>query len=189
MKFAWDKGLKYDEAKRMLLDIIDKLRNKANKRRFRRDLLYAIVLLMQLRNGSRILEAVNAVKNFAENNYVREGNRYITKVRVLKKKKEEYRELIYPEFLAFKILRELIEYQDIRELLNNPIKLKWRIQKFSERHLKVNTHSLRYARITYLQEKGVNPALIAKITKHSKLDFILTYTQEKLAKKINMEYY
>jgi len=30
-----------------------------------------------------------------------------------------------------------------------------------------NTHSLRYALITYLLSQGVSPSIIAKITKHS----------------------
>ena len=47
-----------------------------------------------------------------------------------------------------------------------------------------NTHSLRYAFITYLLRQGVSPSIIAKITKHSRLDYILTYTQEKTAEEV-----
>jgi hypothetical protein len=33
-------------------------------------------------------------------------------------------------------------------------------------------------------QRGVSPSIIAKITKHSRLDYILTYTQEKTAEEI-----
>jgi Phage integrase family. len=49
---------------------------------------------------------------------------------------------------------------------------------------KFNTHSLRYAFITYLLRRGVDATIIAKITKHSRLDYILTYTQEKIAEEV-----
>jgi hypothetical protein len=32
--------------------------------------------------------------------------------------------------------------------------------------------------------RGVNPSIVAKITRHSRLDFILRYTQEKTAEEI-----
>ncbi|MEM4155997.1 MAG: hypothetical protein QXQ38_04645 [Archaeoglobaceae archaeon] len=43
---------------------------------------------------------------------------------------------------------------------------------------------MRYAFISYLAKRGVSPQIIAKITRHSKLDMILNYTQEKLADEI-----
>ena len=50
-----------------------------------------------------------------------------------------------------------------------------------------NTHSLRYARITHLAKKGVSPSLIAKITHHKRLDYVLSYTQQKTADELNRE--
>jgi len=50
--------------------------------------------------------------------------------------------------------------------------------------LGINRHSLRYAFITYLLRKGISPSLIAKITRHKNLNYILTYTQQKTADKI-----
>jgi site-specific recombinase XerD len=47
-----------------------------------------------------------------------------------------------------------------------------------------NTHSLRYAYITYLLSKGVNPSLVAKITGHRNLSYILHYTELKTAEDI-----
>ena len=47
-----------------------------------------------------------------------------------------------------------------------------------------NMRSMRYAFITYLLRQGVSPSIIAKITKHVRLDYILTYTQEKTAEEI-----
>jgi len=58
------------------------------------------------------------------------------------------------------------------------------LKKRCEKLLGVNTHTLRYAYITYLLEKGYSPSLIAKITHHSNLNFILKYTQQKQAERI-----
>lgn len=53
--------------------------------------------------------------------------------------------------------------------------------------LKVNAHSLRYAFITYLLKQGVNPTIVARVTGHTKLDFILHYTQAKEAERVLRE--
>ncbi len=52
---------------------------------------------------------------------------------------------------------------------------------FALKVLHFNTHSLRYAQITELARQGKPPQLIAKITHHKGLDFILKYTQQKEA--------
>ncbi len=47
-----------------------------------------------------------------------------------------------------------------------------------------NTHSLRYAFVSYLAQKKYPPQIIAKITGHKRLDYILHYTQEKAAHEL-----
>jgi site-specific recombinase XerD len=47
-----------------------------------------------------------------------------------------------------------------------------------------NTHALRYAFITHLLKKGVSPSIIARITGHASLDYILHYTELKTAEDI-----
>jgi len=137
-----------------------------------------VVYAIQLRNGARISESVDAFNNFINNNFKKKEGKIITEVRVRKKKKEEYRVIIYPEFIPFNLINKLKKYR----LGINTLKAKVACLRI----LGVNTHTLRYARISFLAEKGVNPSIIAKITHHSKLDFILTYTQEKIAEKVNL---
>jgi site-specific recombinase XerD len=53
--------------------------------------------------------------------------------------------------------------------------------------LNINTHSLRYAYITYLLRQNVNPAIVSKIIKHSRLDTLLHYVQEKVGESVLRE--
>ncbi|RLF23437.1 MAG: hypothetical protein DRN15_06345 [Thermoprotei archaeon] len=62
--------------------------------------------------------------------------------------------------------------------------MKKKVQLYARKELGINRHSLRYAFITYLLRKGISPSLIAKITRHKNLNYILTYTQQKTADKI-----
>jgi len=59
-----------------------------------------------------------------------------------------------------------------------------RLKVFSLRELGINTHSLRYTFITHLASQGVSPQLIAKITGHSRLDYVLHYTQRLKAEEL-----
>ena len=70
-----------------------------------------------------------------------------------------------------------------RELLDGPEEV---ISKRMRRYC-IDTHSLRYAFITYLLRQGVNPSIVAKITRHSKLDFILRYTKKRVAEQVLRE--
>ena len=54
----------------------------------------------------------------------------------------------------------------------------------SRRYRGFNSHSLRYAFITYMAKKGVAPQIIAKMTQHAKLDYILHYTSTQKAERI-----
>lgn len=83
---------------------------------------------------------------------------------------------------------ELEEYGMRRlciDLLNvDDKKLINRLKTYSSRSLGINTHSLRYSFITYLLRKGVNPAVVSKIIKHSRLDQLLTYVQTKYGEEL-----
>jgi len=131
-------------------------------------------LLIQLRNGARVSEAIEALKKFIET-----GERKV-EVRVRKHKNPEHRLMVLPKELSVK---DLIPCKPILEEVSER-KLKKRVQLYARKELEINTHSLRYAFITYLLKKGVSPSLIAKITHHRNLNYILTYTQQKTADKI-----
>jgi integrase len=58
-----------------------------------------------------------------------------------------------------------------------------RVKVYAKKVLGINTHSLRYARITHMLRNNISPSIVAKITGHKKLDYILTYTQMKTAEE------
>jgi len=163
----WDKEIDYETFYGILL-------RRLKKKKEKKTLCYDSILLIQLRNGCRISEAVRSFKQ-----YLASGALEI-KTRVSKKKKNEERLIIIPleleENKVKKICGELLEVDD--KTLTNRVKV------YILREYRINTHSLRYAFITYLLRNGVNPAIVSKIIKHSKLDQLLTYVQEKTGEEL-----
>jgi integrase len=137
---------------------------------------YDAILLIQLRNGLRISEAVRAFLQFLRTRSVE------VEVRLSKKRRPETRLAVIPKELHDVNLAECRELLEVDERL-----LSRRLRRYCIETFGFNTHSLRYAFITYLLRQGVNPSIVAKITKHSKLDFILRYTQERVAEEILRE--
>lgn len=190
----WDSGVSYDICKARIVRAIEV--NQQNPSRLVKCYVYAI----QLRNGSRISEATDALKDFYK------GIKEI-EVLVRKKKKwkthrdektyklefvlndkgkkirlaDDYREMLWPEFIDKPDFKDKDIQNEVRELS------KKQAQDSCRKIINVNSHSLRYARITELSDKGVNDSVIAKITHHSDLKFIMKYQQEKVAKRINRE--
>ena len=165
----WDKGLDYEKTYKKLVKLLNEYKSKNGIRNLTR-LCYIIVLLTQLRNGSRISESFEFIRNIA-NNFKRQDI-----VRVRKHKTIEYRLMILP--------------REVRK--NDILKIAGIINKTNINNVKVwcrenlgfNTHALRYAFVSYLAKRGISPQIIAKITKHKNLNYIVTYTQEKLAEEI-----
>lgn len=158
----WDRGIPFETLQSLIINKMKRASNQTHK-------CYYSILLIQLYNGARVSEAVRAYTQ-----YIRNGET-IQYVKVSKKRSKEDKRIIKippditlcPEFLEI----------DEKKIIN-------RIKQFALAKLKVNTHTLRYAFITYLVKQGVPPTIVAKITKHSKLDFILSYTQEKEAEEL-----
>ena len=187
MNYAWDQGLDYERTYKMLVKELEKTRKKEGVRALARR-TYLVVLLTQLRNGSRVREAIDAVIEFYKQ------KKKVVEVRVEKKKKEEFRKMVLPKEvtredleIAGPRLMALIEKYESREDLSEKEKknrITATISTWAKKSLGINTHSLRYAFITYLLKKGYSPTIIAKMTHHSKLDMILSYTQQKTADQI-----
>ena len=160
----WDKGVDYEAAYRLLLNAIRRARGRSR--------CYFVIALIQLRNGSRISEAVRAFKE-----WVRSGKVEVY-VRVSKKKRDESRLMVIPDEVDHLRL-ECVDLVHVDDL-----KLGERVRVALHQRFKINTHSLRYAFITYLLRSGVNPAIVSKIIKHSRLDTLLAYVQEKVGEEI-----
>jgi integrase len=130
---------------------------------------YDAILLTQLRNGSRVSEAVRSFREFLTTKAIE------VSVRVSKRKDNALRLMIIP--------RELINTNNIdicKELLIfNDKRLIDRVKHYAKRVYDFNTHSLRYAFVTYLLKQGISPVVVSKITGHKNINYVLTYTQEK----------
>lgn len=149
--------------------ILAKIKEHLGRRAFA-SYCYACVLLIQLRNGSRVSEAVDAAIKFADQ---RVSEVYVR----VRKRRDGYERLM--------ILPEELKIQDIaicKEILSkgNPV---LSVKVYAKKILGINTHSLRYARITHMLRNNISISIIAKITGHKKLDHILTYTQIKTAEE------
>jgi len=133
---------------------------------------YAAAALIAFRNGSRIGEAIEAFKEFLRTSKVR------IYVKVEKHKKEDYRLMIIPKELVeedFSVCRELLgKSKDV---------IRANVNRYLHRRLGINAHSLRYAFITYMLRKCVNPSIIVAITGHKNLNMILKYTERKEAER------
>jgi integrase len=162
---GWDACVDYKEAYSQILGHLYKTGHP-----------WDVVLLVQLRNGSRIGEAIEAVRQFCESKAA------AVRVRIEKHKEGDTRLMVLPEELRGKEGKEYLAQACLRlAKVKNP---KSAVKVYCKATYGFNTHSLRYAYITYLLSKGVNPSLVAKITGHKNLSYILHYTQLKTAEDI-----
>jgi len=162
---GWDACLDYREAYSQILGHL-----------YRTGHPWDVILLIQLRNGSRIGEAIEAVRQFCETKAT------AVRVRIEKHKEGDTRLMVLPEELRNKEGRELLAKACLRlEKVKAP---RVDIADYAKKTFGFNTHALRYAFITYLLKRGVSPSIIAKITGHRSLDHILHYTEMKTAEDI-----
>ena len=162
---GWDKGIDYEVTYTRLLRKIDRVKNNNTK-------CYLIISLIQLRNGSRISESIRAFKE-----WVRTSKTEIY-VKVSKKKRLEERLMIIPPEIAHYRLY-CVDLIDIDDKV-----LRERVRATLRHYFKINTHSLRYAFITFLLKSNVNVAIVSKIVKHSRLDTLMSYVQVKEAESV-----
>lgn len=123
------------------------------------------ILYIQLVNGARISEAYESYYEWVK--HPEEDHIWI---RARKRRKEIYRRMAIP--------REVIEPINVRVHIES-------VKRLARSKLGVNSHSLRYAYITYLSVKLKLPfQVIAKITRHSNPVMLEYYTHELEAYKI-----
>jgi site-specific recombinase XerD len=175
----WDKGVDYEtmylRIARHMRSPIAQRRPPGRGRKKRRFALacYDAILLIQLRNASRVSEAVRAFREYLVT------KKSELEVQVSKKRKKELRKIVIPQEVQEMDCSICLDMLDVPEqrIVDN-------VKHYSRKQYGVNTHSLRYSRITHLLKLGVDSAVIAKITHHSNVNFIRTYTQQKLADEI-----
>jgi len=169
VKSGWDSGLDYTETYQRILLHLNRSKNPRD-----------IILLIQLRNGSRIGEAVEALREFCS------SGKTEVYVRVEKHKGlKDQRLMVLPEELRKGQGRVLLE--SACTWLPSVENAKEAVKSYCRRTYGFNTHSLRYSFITYMLSKGVSPSFIAKITGHSTLEHILHYTERKTSEDLLRE--
>jgi integrase len=163
-KLIWDRNIEYDIFLPKLLKTLPKLKDKGK--------CYCSIAILQLTNGMRVREAVAAFQYF-----LKTGDRKF-QVMVLKQKHEKYRPVRVPDEITNDIRAECYDFKD-----EDLLKLRDRYRMWLYKTFKVNSHSLRYAFVTKMAEMGLSPMIIARITGHSELRYLITYTHKKLGEK------
>lgn len=164
---GWDKQIDYETVRRRLDSELAWRSKNTEDVRNRRAVANLCVLYTQLENGCRVGEAVSAVREWASTGATE------LRVKVEKRRDNYYRLVIIPTY--------------IRGLKINPLDVRYGAVKTYAFRLGFNTHSLRYAFITRLAQKGVNPAVLAKITGHKNLNMLLHYLQKSAGEKVLRE--
>ncbi|NJE60519.1 integrase [Thermococcus sp. 21S7] len=174
---GWDMGIDYESTYKLLLRDLKETREKSGVKALQRR-MYLVILLTQLRNGSRIGEAIEFISKVSRD-YSRDAL-----IKVEKRKDGYQRLMVLPceiKKADLLIIRALLD-DELQKYGKKGLVIK--ISTWVKRTYGFNTHSLRYAFVSYLAQKKYPPQLIAKITGHKRLDYILHYTQEKAAQEL-----
>ncbi len=203
---GFDRDIDFEPIKEKLIEEYNKelkhFCEKNYKKRAGRNLIYLLIELIQLKNGSRITESINAFKKFINGDYNEkvivkisksEGVKYVVnkfdkdKKRVKIITKPRYRKLMFPNtWINTTKLNELLQNlnKTHEKLINDP-NLRLNITKYMNRRFNCNTHSLRYAFINYMIYVQMRPLNdVAKFVGHANTNQLVTYTQQKNCDKI-----
>lgn len=205
---GFDRGIDFSDIKASLMMAYEETLGKintlsestknynSNERKLTNKLIYIIVAMIQLMNGSRISEACKAFQCFIDNDrfdkivavklsksettkYKDDGESFKTKIR--------YRKLIFPT----NWLENPVDKKDLIKIIKPYLEkikediLRKRVLDYLIKYHDCNTHSLRYAYINYMiYDQKNEPSLIAKHVGHSNLNQLIRYTQNKQADKL-----
>lgn len=199
---GFDRNIDYMVMRKRLINFLIKDINsltdvsKKRKRIVMNRIIYTIIAMIQLRNGSRISEAVNAMRQFVESKkYDEKVIVKIAKSETMKYKKEtgeayltkkRYRHMMFPQkWLKMKDFKETWDNINFYMLYIKDDRLKKRVLDYLLKYHNCNTHSLRYACINYLlYVKKLEMGIVAKFVGHSNVNQLVTYTQLKNTDKI-----
>lgn len=204
---GFDRGVDYEPMKDKFIETYKKIANDlaelkeedksyVSKRRILiHKLIYLTIAMIQLRNGSRIIEAIKAFRLFLKNPELIEEDKRVTvklaKSESIKYKKDtgeefttkpRFREMKFPNtWIGFNLSKDMRFYA---KYINN-ISMRKRVLDYLLQYFNCNTHSLRYACINYLiyhEKRELND--VAKFVGHTNLSQLVRYTQIKNSNKI-----
>ena len=148
-------------------------------KRLLKRMAYLSVLLIQIRNGCRVGEAVEALKRFVST------KNQVVYVRVEKKWKKDKET---GETILLNIKRRIVRpaklTDDDLDLISGVEVKKQNVVSWASSRLGINTHAIRHAFITNAAKRGINPSLIAKIIKWNDLQVLLEYIREEEADEL-----
>ena len=172
----WDRNIDFVVAKATLYNAVNNLGNMLMPLLPNKDeiigkkFIYNSIALIQLVNGTRAGEAVEALKKFAN-----EGKQTFT---IIAEKTKLERQIRIPDtIMKFKVLYSV--YNDLIQKTT-----KYAYVTYLKRTYGWNSHSLRYAFIKHLIEKGYSAEQIAIITAHKRINTTLDYARKVNADKI-----
>ncbi len=178
---SWDYGVDFGLLKDIFegdLRLLFRFPRCFTERRLKHYFHHLGVSIIALLNGARLSEAYDAFRVALQERKGRKSNLRV-EVRVRKKKREEYRVIYVPsivlEGMSFLRLR-----RDDAVLRLVPASVRMFLRHFYG----INPHTLRYAFITELVRRNVGVPIIARITHHSKIEHILTYTSAKQGEEV-----
>ncbi len=196
---GYDRGVDYKEMKKKFIDEYNKLESElpclevsdrwfeSKKKKIISKKIYLLVAMIQLSNGSRIIEACSAFRLFLKNGIndmavVKIAKSKSTKVKngIKYKTPQRFRKIKFPKtWIELDGVDELVEYS--KDMLN----LRHCVLNYLLRNFGCNTHSLRYAFINYmLYEKKQPMTVVAKFVGHSNVNQLVRYTQAKESDKL-----
>lgn len=200
---GFDRGLDFDDIKTRLVDHFKKLKKEYNEldegdKFFQRreksksqKLMYTCIALIQLRNGARICEAVEAFKHFMNKfkydepvtvKIAKSGcKRFMRSTKQYKITQNRYRKMYFPsEWINIdKEDNFLVFFTFFSGIISNKF-LQKRVLDYLLYNFKCNTHSLRYCFINHLLYKEKVPLeLVSKIVGHKTQTQIVAYIQNK----------
>jgi Phage integrase family. len=172
----WDHGLDFIQARLVLENYIKNMaallistlpnKHKINGSKF----VYASAAYIQLLNGTRVSEAIEALKIYVETKKI--------DIVIKAKKTNVDRFVRIPELIRnYQSLYDV--YRDIVMRLES-----YHLKNFLKLNFGWNTHSLRYAFIRYSIERGVPADVLSILIGHVKLDTTLNYARKIRADKI-----
>jgi integrase len=197
---GFDRGLDFDDIKTRLINHFEKLKIEYNeldegeqyfKRRQKtkiQKIMYLSIAIIQLRNGARICEAVEAFKHFINKKKFNEPvtvkiaksgcRRFMRSTKQYKMTQNRYRKIYFPsEWIK---IEEFLDYFEFfSKMIPNKF-LQKRVLDYLLYHFQCNTHSLRYCFINHLLYKEKVPLeLVSKIVGHKTQTQIVAYIQNK----------
>lgn len=152
-------------------------------------LIYLIISSIQLRNGSRISESIQAFKTFLR--IEKYTDKVVVKIaksdslKINKKGKQfrlkpRFRKMMFPKKWIPPKLMDIVRNTDALKEVLNCGRVRLRLCDYLNKNFNCNTHSLRYACINYLlYDKKLEMGIVAKFVGHSSLDQLVRYTQLK----------